>query len=110
MSEHIQSPVEAPKRLLPRIGSIWFFIIATIVAVALGVVRSAEQGQAMAAALVLLVVFVVSLGTVSALSFSIAFLLGATEKAISDAAVPESPFAKDTLPEKVDLVNAPDEV
>ncbi|MEZ6133353.1 MAG: hypothetical protein R3C53_00445 [Pirellulaceae bacterium] len=41
---------QEPQPLLPRIGMIWFFIVALIVAIALGVIRYAEQGGALATA------------------------------------------------------------
>lgn len=107
---HVQTPPEAPQPFMPQFGNIWYFIVATLVAIALGIVRSAEQGQAMAAAMVLIGVFVVAYGCVAALSFIVSFSLGAVETAIDDESSPASPFAKDALPDKVELINAPEDV
>ncbi len=107
---NVQTPPEAPQPFMPQFGNIWYFIVATLVAIALGIVRSAEQGQAMAAAMVLVGIFVVAFGFVSAISFAVSYLLGAVETAIADDSQPSSPFAKDAMPEKVDLINAPEDV
>ncbi len=87
---------------LPRVGMIWFFITVSMVAIALGIIRAAEQGRALAAAIVVAGVFAVAVSLMSGLCFFVAFLFGASEKRLS--ASPEeaaSPFANYPMPEQI---------
>jgi uncharacterized membrane protein YhaH (DUF805 family) len=96
----LDEPKQQP--FLPRVGMIWFFIAVTIVAIALGVVRAAEQGRALAAAMVFIVIFIGLCGLCSAACFLTAFLLGAVEKAIvGPQETPASPFSDGSLPEQI---------
>lgn len=87
---------------LPRVGMIWFFVIVTLVAVALGVVRSAEQGQSLAAAMVFLTIFVATFALLSGICFVVAFLFGAMEKAVAgEKERLASPFISGQMPEQI---------
>lgn len=87
--------------LLPRFGMIWFFIIVTLVAIALGIIRSAEQGQALAAAMVFTCFFVLLLCFLASGCFLVAYLFGAMGKAVAgEEQQPKSPFAN-SLPEQI---------
>ncbi len=79
---------------LPRVGMIWFFVVAGLVAVALGVIRYAEQGQALAAGLVFCALFLGLFFAIAGGVFTIAYLFGVTEKAIAEAhQTPANPFS-----------------
>ena len=100
-----------PQPFLPRIGMIWFFIAVTIVAIALGVVRAAEQGRSLAAAMVFTVIFVGLCAMLSAACFLTAFLLGALEKAIvGPQESPANPFSDGSLPEQIVPPNPADSI
>lgn len=95
---------------LPRVRMIWFFIIAALVAVALGIIRSAEQGQALAAALVYVAVFIATFFAMAGIFFFVAFLFGSTDRAMSHAhPTTASPFGKDSLPPQIIPPRAADE-
>lgn len=86
----------------PRFRMIWFFVAVVLVAVALFVIRAADQGQALAAAAVLTVVFVTIVCACSAASFLVAFLFGAMEKALeAEERTPTSPFIDGSLPDQI---------
>ncbi|QDV27498.1 hypothetical protein [Aureliella helgolandensis] len=94
--------VTSPQPWLPKVGMIWFFIVATLVAIALGVVRAAEQGQALATGLAFTGVFVLCFFLLGGLCFGLAYLLGVMEKAITGpAALPQNPFADDSPPAQI---------
>ena len=85
--------------LLPRIGMVWFFIIAAGVAIASGVIRYAEQGKSLAAAIVFTLLFLVFFFLLCGIFFLVAYALGVSEKALADAnPVPASPFSDGTTP------------
>ena len=87
---------------LPRVGLVWFFVVATLVAIALGIVRAADQGQALAAAMVFVLLFLFTLSVFSGLSFLVAFLFGAMEEAVSgEREQTSSPFIDGSLPEQI---------
>ena len=88
--------------LLPRIGMIWFFVAVLLVAIALFIVRAAEQGQALAAAMVFTVVFLLVAALISGASFFVAFLLGAMERAL-EGQRPKlgNPFSDGSPPEQI---------
>jgi len=95
---------------LPRVRMIWFFVIAALVAVALGVTRMAEQGQALAAGLVFAVLFLATFFGLAALAFAVAYFFGATERAMADAqATPANPFSDGTPPPQLIPPRANDE-
>ncbi len=95
---------------LPRVRMIWFFVIAALVAVALGVTRMAEQGQALAAALVFAVLFLVAFFLLGALFFSVAYFFGAAEHAIAESqATTASPFSDGAPPPQLIPPRANDE-
>lgn len=101
-----RQPVEQLEHqpLFPRISMAWFFFVAVIVAIALYVVRAADQGQAIAAAMVFTVVFFVVTAILSALCFFIAFAFGAMERAVDkEVEVPASPFIDGSPPEQIIL-------
>ena len=91
-----------PQPLLPRVGMVWFFITVLLVAVAMFVVRSAEQGQALSAAMVFTLVFLAATAIFWGCAFVVAFLLGALEKAVEgDQQRVGSPFIDGTLPDQI---------
>ena len=91
-----------PQPLLPRFPMIWFFSLVVLVAIALFIVRSAEQGDAFAKALIGIVVFLAAVCIFSSLSFLFAFLFGALGKAIegSDRQL-GNPFVDETMPDQL---------
>lgn len=87
---------------LPRVGMIWFFIAAAIVAVALGVIRAADQGRALQAAVIFTVLFSLLFGCLSALSFLVAYFMGAAERAVAGKVdTPANPFSDGTPPPQI---------
>lgn len=97
MSDEIQ-----PQPFLPRVGMVWFFIVASVVAVALGIIRAAEQGRAFQAALVFTGLFIALFGLFSVISFLIAFFIGAVERAVvGKIDTPASPFSDGSLPPQI---------
>lgn len=96
-----QNDVE-PQPFLPRVGILWFFVLMTLVAVAMGIVRAAEQGWSLLAALICLVIFVFVFALISCFSFVVAFLFGAMEKAMADDnQETASPFIDGSMPEQI---------
>jgi hypothetical protein len=90
---------QQPQPFLPRVGMVWFFVIAAMVALALGVVRYAEQGQALAAAAVLLVAFLIFFFLLSAIFFVVTFMFGVTLKGLSEKnELPSNPFSDGSTP------------
>ena len=88
--------------LLPRFPMIWFFILAVLVAIALFIVRSAEQGDALAKALVGIAVFLGTVCVLSSLSFLFAFFFGALGKAIEgDDRQLGNPFIDESMPDQL---------
>lgn len=88
--------------LLPRVSMAWFFVTVAIVAIALGVVRTAEQGRALQAALVFVTLFFFVTAILSASCFLIAFLFGAMERAVAPKQeLPASPFSDGSLPPQI---------
>lgn len=110
MNYHSENSEPDSQPLLPQARTIWFFVVATIVALALGVVRSAEQGGAIAAAIVVGGAFVVVFGLLSIVFFAVSYTLGATEKAVRQERTTSSPFASDSMPEKVELAKPTSDV
>ena len=91
-----------PQPFLPRFGLAWFFVVAIVVAIAMFVIRAAEQGQALAAAMTFTVLFVIAASAFSAVAFLIAFAFGAMERAAQGEKVePSSPFIDGSLPEQI---------
>lgn len=87
---------------------VWFFITVTILAIALMVIRAADQGQSLAAAMVFTAIFCCLLGMFFGGCFCIAYLLGATEKAIERVELKvQTPFADGTLPDQIIPPNNP---
>ncbi len=81
---------------------VWFFIVASLVAVALGIIRAAEQGRAFQAALVLTSVFLALFGLFSVICFLMAYFLGAVERAVvGKSDTPASPFSDGSLPPQI---------
>ncbi len=97
------SESEQNQPLLPRIGMIWYFIVVVVVAIMLFVIRAAEQGQALAAAMAFTGLFLFVVALISGGCFVVAFLFGAMEKAFdSGREEPASPFIVDgSLPEQL---------
>ncbi len=86
---------------LPRVRMIWLFIAITVVAIALGIIQAADQGQALAAALVFTGVFVFIFALFCGLSFAFSYLFGFVEKNFGQSTVTASPFADGRLPEQI---------
>ena len=95
-----EEPEKQP--FLPRIRMIWFFVIVSLVAIALGIIQAAEQGRALAAGLVFCGLFLALFFAFSGILFLIAFALGATENAIvKTEQVPQSPFIDGSMPDQI---------
>jgi hypothetical protein len=92
---------ETPQPFLPRVRMIWFFVIVTVVALALGIVQAADQGQAFAAAIVAMCGFLLLFGLLSAACFSFTYVFGFMEKSLDTSQTTASPFANGQLPEQV---------
>ena len=86
---------------LPRVRMIWLFVAITVVAVALGIIRAADQGQSLAAALVFTCVFLFLFALFSGLSFITSYLLGFVEKNFGEVVEISSPFIEGRLPEQI---------
>lgn len=110
MNYHSENSEPDSQPLLPQTRTIWFFIVATIVALALGVVRSAEQGGAIAAAIVVGGAFIAMFCLFSIIFFAVSYTLGATEKAVWQERTTSSPFAADSMPDKVELAKPTSDV
>ncbi len=100
---HLAEPAPTEKQpLLPRFRMIWFFVVAVIVALALFVVRAADQGDALAAASLLTIVFFSAVCLFSGGCFVVAFLFGSMEKAMEgEVQSPSSPFIDGSLPDQI---------
>lgn len=80
----------------------WFFVVVLLVAIALFIVRAAEQGQALAAAMVFTATFAITTALISACCFVVAFLFGAMERAMAkDQDQVGSPFIDGSPPEQI---------
>lgn len=91
-----------PQPLLPRLSMSWFFILVAVVAVSLFIIRAAEQGRVLQAALVFTGLFVFLGAVFSATSFLIAYALGSVERAVvGKSEEPASPFSDGSLPTQV---------
>lgn len=102
MSVDIQGPDQQGQPLLPRVSMVWYFVVVVLVAIALFVIRAAEQGQALAAALTFTCVFLLAVALISAACFIVAYLLGAMEKALEgDREKTASPFIDGSYPEQL---------
>ena len=98
----VEQPEPEKQPFLPRFGMIWFFIVVTLVAIAIGIIQAADQGRAMAAALVFSGVFVLCMILFSSTCFLVAYAFGGIEKAVvQEDLKPKSPFAHDTIPEQI---------
>ncbi len=86
---------------LPRVRMIWLFVAITVVAIALGIVQAADQGQSLAAALVFTCVFLFLFATFSGLSFLVSYLFGFVEKNFGEETLTSSPFVDGRLPEQI---------
>lgn len=86
---------------LPRVRMIWLFIAITVVAIALGIIQAADQGQALAAALVFSCAFIFLFALFSASSFLVSYTFGFVEKNFGASTVASSPFADGQLPEQL---------
>ena len=88
--------------LLPRFGMAWFFVAILMVAIALFIVRAAEQGQSLAAAMVFTSLFFLVTAFISGSCFIVAFLFGAMERAIEgEQQEVGSPFIDGSLPDQI---------
>lgn len=95
MERHVAQP------LLPRISMSWFFIVVTVIAIAFPLIRAADQGQALAAGLIMTGVFIVLFFVLSGICFLIAFLFGSTDRLLESQPQPESPFSDAGLPKQI---------
>ncbi len=95
----LEEPQQQP--FLPRVRMIWLFVAITVVAISLGVIQSADQGQALAAAIVFTCIFLILFATLCGLSFLFAYTFGFIEKNLDQRAIPDSPFAEGRLPEQI---------
>ena len=96
-------PQTEEQPLLPRIKMVWFFVIVTLLAVALGIVRATEQWRALVETLVVITVFALVFCVLSGSCFFVAYLFGAMERAFAggDAEKPSNPFIDGTPPAQI---------
>lgn len=95
-------PSPASEPLLPRVSISWFFIAVSIVAVALLIIRAADQGKALAAAIAFTGVFALVTALISGACFVFAFLFGAIERAVRPDEEPlGNPFIDGSPPEQM---------
>lgn len=80
---------------------IWLFAAITVVAIALGIIRAADQGQAFAAALVFTSIFLFLFAAFCGSSFLVSYMFGFVEKNFGQATETSSPFAEGRLPEQL---------
>ena len=90
-----------PQPFLPRVRMIWLFVAITVVAIALGIIQAADQGQAFAAALVFTCVFIFLFAFFSGASFVVSYMFGFVEKNLGESTLTSSPFADGRLPDQV---------
>ncbi len=91
---------DVPQPFLPRVRMIWLFVAITVVAIALGIVQAADQGQALAAAFVFTGMFVFLFAFFAGISFLFSYSLGFVEKNFGESKLVSSPFADGRLPEQ----------
>ena len=96
---NLEEDVSQP--FLPRVRMIWLFVAITVVAIALGVIRAADQGQSFAAAIVFTAIFLFLFALFSGLSFMFSYLFGFVEKNFGESTVTSSPFADGRLPDQI---------
>lgn len=92
---------DVPQPFLPRVRMIWLFVAITVVAIALGIIQAADQGQAVAAALVFTCVFIFLFAFFSGASFLVSYLFGFVEKNLGESTMTSSPFADGRMPEQM---------
>ena len=90
-----------PQPFLPRVRMIWLFVAITVVAIALGIIRAADQGQALAAALVFTCVFLCLFAMFSGASFLVSYVFGFVEKNLGESTLTSSPFVDGRLPDQL---------
>ncbi len=90
-----------PQPFLPRVRMIWLFVAITVVAIALGIIRAADQGQSLAAALVFTCVFLFLFAMFSGASFLVSYVFGFVEKNLGESTLTSSPFADGRLPDQL---------
>ena len=87
---------------LPRISMFWFFVAILMAAIALWIIRNANQGFAMAAAIIFCLLIVLVFFSISTLLFGIATVFGSTKHALDEInQETESPFSHDHLPDQI---------
>ncbi|MCC6508852.1 MAG: hypothetical protein IT423_07080 [Pirellulaceae bacterium] len=108
-TENSRGPESLRQPFLPRTRLIWSFVAVTAAAVLIMLVRWADQGVALIAALVAIAAWVAGLFAMFSLLFLITYFLGVLENLL---APPEnevlSPFAQDRLPEQIVAPNKVD--
>ena len=97
----MESP-ETPQPLMPRISMIWYFVVATLIAILAMIIMRAESRQPLAVAIVFTGMLLLFFLLIGGGAFLIAFAVGATEKMIAPKqTTPESPFIDGRLPPQI---------
>jgi hypothetical protein len=88
--------------LLPQMRLIWSFVAVTASAVLITLVRFADQGAAMVAALISVLIWLAVLFGAFSVLFAITYALGLLEALVVPPEQPVlSPFANDRLPDQI---------
>ena len=92
----------SPQPFLPRVRMVWFFVVVTLVAIALAMIGATDQQAALRSALLFTGLFVLLLGAAFAMCFIAAYFMGSLERAIvGKEEVPSSPFSDGSLPPQI---------
>ena len=94
---------ETPSQpFLPRVRMIWFFVVVTVVAVALTTLRTTDQQAAFRSALIFTGIFLLLVGVLFGVCFLIAYSMGSLERAmVGTDQRPTSPFSDGSLPPQI---------
>ncbi len=94
---------ETPSQpFLPRVRMVWFFVVVTLVAIALATLRASDQEATFRMALIFTGLFVLLVGGLFGTCFLVAYFMGSLERAIvgrEERAT--SPFSDGALPPQI---------
>ena len=87
---------------LPRVRMMWFFIVVSVVAVALTFIRATDQQAVFRTSIMFTGIFVAVVGALFAVCFAVAYAMGSLERAIvGKEELPRSPFSDGSLPPQI---------
>lgn len=102
LNENPNGEEVASQPLLPQLRLIWSFIAVTAAAVLITLVRLADEGVAMVAAIMSVITWLAILFGAFCVLFLITYALGALENILAPPEQPVlSPFAKDRMPDQI---------